>query len=128
MAIFGWEMGDIIAIYKLAAKVYAAYEDAPSDYRPVSEEVMSLQTIINTAIQHFESNTWGNNDWQLAQEVLEGCQSALEDLNLASANGSRILKRAGCGAEDITTLRASLTSNAVSLNSFIQRFDIPTTN
>ena len=129
----GWGVGDIISISKLAAKVYTAYKDAPSDYKHVAEEVNSLQSLINKAAQHFKSTTLSGNDRQECQKVLKGCQSVLGDLNsligkynnLASASTSQVFQRVRLGTEDIATLRARLTSNATLLSSFIRRFDIP---
>ena len=131
---FGWGVGDIIAISQLALKVHLAYKDAPDTYRHISKEVRSLQIIINKTIQHFEGTALSENDRQEGQEVLEGCQGVLEDLNslieeydsLASANKHQVLKRIKLSTEDISTLRARLISNTVLLNSFIQRFDIST--
>ena len=124
-------VGDIIAISQLAVKVYAAYKDAPKNYQHISEEVMSLQILINKAIQCFESTDLSGSDQQLGQGVLKGCQSVLEDLSsliekynsLTSANSSQALKRVKLGTEDIATLRARLISNTGLLNGFIQRFD-----
>ena len=130
----GYGVGDIIAISGLALKVYAAYKDAPDDYRHILDEVESLQIIINKAARHFESPTLNDNTRQEGQKVLKGCQNVLEDLNsliekynsLASASTSQVIKRVKLGTEDIATLRARLTSNTGLLTSFIQRFDIPT--
>ena len=91
-------MGDILAVSKLAAKVYTAYKDAPNDYKHVAKEVDSLQIIINKTTQHFKSTTLSVNDRREGQRVLEGCQSVLEDLgsliekynSLASANKSQV--------------------------------------
>lgn len=125
-----WDISDIAAISKLATRVYVAYKNAPHGYGDIFEEVMSLQTIINSTIQHFESTTLSDNDWQLARELLESCQSVLQELNLieecnspASANTRHVVKP---GAHDITTLKARLISNTVLLNDFIQRFNIHT--
>ena len=130
----GYGVGDIVAVSQLAVKVYTAYRDAPKDYRDIYEEVKSLKIGINRAIQHIQSPTLSDDDRQEGQEVLKGCQSVLEDLNsliekynsLASASTGRIFKRVQFGAEDIATLRARLISNTGLLNSFIQRFYIPT--
>ena len=134
---FGWGVGDIIAISRLALKVHSAYEDAPENYRHISEreEVRSLQIMINKAVKHFESTALSDNDRQEGQEILKGCQSVLEDLeslieeykSLPSANTSQVFKRLKLGAEDIPTLRVRLISNSGLLNGFIHRFDIPTT-
>ena len=131
---FGWGVGDILAISRLAVKVYTAYKDAPDDYRHISDEVKSLQIIVNKAATHFQSTTLDNNSRQEGQEVLRGCQNVLEDLNsliekynsLASAKTGQILKRVKLGTEDIATLRARLISNIGLLNGFIRRLDVPT--
>lgn len=132
-------MGSVIAISQLAAKVFAAYTDAPDEYRHISERVMSLQIIINTAVQNCESTTLNEHYLEEGQEVLQGCWGILEDLNslteriawlekynsLASANTRLVLKRITLGTEDITTLRQRLISNTALLQSFIQRYDVP---
>ena len=127
---FGWGVGDIVAIAKLAAKVYTAYKDAPDEYKHIAEEVDSLQGMINKAVHYFESTALSDHDRQQGQSALRGCQSVLEDLisliekykSLASTNTSQILQRVKLGTEDITALRARLTSNALLLNGFNQRF------
>lgn len=132
---FGWGVGDIIAVSRLALDVYTAYKDAPEHYRHISKEVRSLQIIINKAVQHFEHATLSGSDLKEGQEVLEGCRGVLEDLNsligkykslLASSKPRQVFKRVKLGGEDITALRVRLISNTVLLNGFIQRFDIPT--
>lgn len=125
----GWSMGDIIAISRLAANVYAVYKDAPNDYRHISEEVMSFQIILDTAVQHFESVTFSDNDLQLGQKILKDCQCVLEGLNslvekCPSVNTPQALTRV---KQDITTFKAGLVSNTSLLGNFVQRFDIPTT-
>ena len=68
---------------ELAAKVYATYQDAPDNYKhiSVSEGVMSLQSMIDTTAQHFESTPFSDNDLQECQEVLKGCENVLKGLN-----------------------------------------------
>ena len=125
-------MGDIMAVSRLALKVYSAYKDAPDDYRNISDEVNSLHIIINKAARHFESNTLSNKTQEEGKEVLEGCHNVLKDLDaliekynaLASTERSQVFRRIKFGKEDIVTLRARLTSNTILLNSFIQRLDI----
>ena len=109
-------MGDILAISKLAAKVYTAYKVAPNDHKNITEEVKSLQGMISKAAQHFKSTTLSDNDRRVGQEVLKGCQSVLEDLNsliekhksLVSTDRRLVFKRVKLGEEDIATLRARL--------------------
>ena len=133
---FGYSAGDVIALSQLAVKVHAAYKDAPKNYRDISEEVKSLQVIIDRAVQHFANPVLSDSNRQQGHEVLKGCKSVLEDLNsiikkydsLASADASQVIKRVKLGMEDIATLRIRLISNTGLLNGFIQRFDIPTIN
>ena len=149
---FGFGVGDVMAISRLAFKVYTACKDAPDEYGNISDEVKSLHIVIDNAAQHFESTTLTDDIRQKGQEVLRGCQNLLEDLDSligkynslapastststrtstsTSTNTSQVLQRVRLGAglvlgmEDIATLRARLTSNTTLLSSFIQRFDI----
>ena len=125
----------VVALSQLAAKVYAAYKDAPDDSRQISEEVMSLQVLIDMAGQYFQRTTFGDNTRQLGHEVYKSCYSVLEDLgsliekyhSLSSVSISQSLNRVKLGEEDCTTLRARLISSTNLLSGFIQGFDIPTT-
>ena len=129
MSMLGWGLGDIIAISQLAVKVRTAYKDAPDNYRHISEEVKSLQTMIDKAVHHFNSPTLNSNNRQEGQKVLEGCESVLEDLDslIEKYNSLSPVKKVQLGIiEDIPTLRARLISNTGFLNSFIQRYDIST--
>ena len=140
---FGYGVGDVMAVSRLALKVIIAYKDAPDDYRNISDEVESLHIIIEKAAQHFESTTLSDNSRQKGQKVLKGCENVLEDLDtfiekynsLASASTStgQVLQKIKLGAgqvlgtEDIATLRVRLISNTTMLNGFIQRFVLPIT-
>ena len=128
--------GDIIAISQLAIRVYTAYQDAPAEYKNISEEVMSLRIVVDRAIHYFEGGTLSDNEQHEGQKVLQGCQSVLENLDslikkhkgIASSKkkGWQIFKRVKFSNNNITTLRRRLISNAVLLNSFIQRFVLAT--
>ena len=143
---FGCGVGDVMAISRLAFKVYTACKDAPGEYGNISDEVKSLHIVIDSAAQHFKSTTLSDSKRQKGQEVMRGCQNLLEDLDslirkynsLASASTcsgtstGQVLQRVKLGAgmalgtEDLATLRARLISNTTLLNGFIQRFDILT--
>ena len=134
MSIPGWGVGDIITISGLAYRVYTAYRDAPDNYRHISEEVEGLKIRIDKVAQYFKSTTIRSNDLEDGQKILKGCQSVLEDLKAlieeyksrTSTNKNLVFTRIKLGQEDIATLRTRLISNTVSLNGFIQRFDIHT--
>ena len=131
---FGWGVGDIIAISKLAIKVHIAYKDAPDSCRHISEEVSALRVLIDKVEQHFQSSAIGSNNHQGGQTVLKGCQSVLEDLDslivkykdLASTNKSLVIQKVKLGTEDIATLRTRLATNAAMLSGFIRRSNIYT--
>ena len=149
---FGCGVGDVMAISRLAFKVYTGCKNAPGEYGNISDEVKSLHIVIDSAAQHFKSTTLSDSKRQKGQEVMRGCQNLLEDLDsligkynsLAPASTStgtttttstsQVLQRVKLGAglalgtEDIATLRARLISNTTLLNGFIQRFDILTTS
>ena len=130
MSMFGWGVGDIIAISGLAVQVYTAYRDAPDDYKHISNEVKSLQILIDKAAPYFRgATTLSNNSRQEGQQALQGCKDVLEGLKSIiekynSSNSSRtsqVLGRIRLGTEDIVSLRVRLISNTASLNAFIQR-------
>lgn len=127
---FGWGVGDVASISSLAVNVYTAYKDAPDNYRHISEEVRSLQILLDKAMRQIESPSLSDSDRREGREVLKGCQSTLEDLSslikeyksLASTNKSLVFQKVKLGTEDISTLRSRLISNTSLLNGFIQRF------
>ena len=122
-------MGDIITISQLAVTVYTAYKDAPDDYKNISDEVESLQILVDKAARHFKSTALDNSSRQEGQKALKGCKSVLEDLNSliekynssGSSRTSQVLKRIKLGTEDIGSLRVRLISSTTLLNAFIQR-------
>ena len=130
---FGYGVGDFLALSTLALNVYTAYVDAPGDYKNISEEVKSLHIIIEEGAQHFERTILSCSQQQKGKDILQGCQSVLEDLgafiekykSLASTNKNQIFTRVKLGMKDITPLRTRLISNTILLNGFIQRFVVP---
>ena len=147
---FGYGVGDVMAISRLAFKVYTTCKDAPDDYRDILDEVRSLHIIINNAAQYFKGPTFRDDKRQEGQEVLRGSLNLLKDLDsliakynsLAPPSASpstgtstrKAFQRARLGislvigTEDIAELRARLTSNTTLLSSFIQRFGLSTIN
>ena len=131
---FGYGVGSVLTVSGLAWRVYTAYKGAPADYRHIAHEVKSLHIIIKKAEKHFKSTTLSSDSQQEGQDILEGCQNVLKDLevlivkynNLASGSSTQALQRIKLGTtENIATLRARLTLNTTLLSSFIQRFDTP---
>ena len=109
----------VITLSKLAVKVSTAYKDAPDapdSYRHISKEVMSLQMIIDKVVQYFENTALSDYDRQLGQEVLESCQSILEDLDSLIEQCTNFNK-----VQLSAELKAKLLLNTILLNSFVQR-------
>ena len=121
---FGFGVDDVVAISGLVRNIYMADKDAhPHDCRNISDEVKSLQILIDKAAPYFESTTLESNSRQEGQRALMGCKDVLEDLT------SVIEKYNSSGSstttQDIATLKKRLISNTCLLNAFIQR-SVPT--
>ena len=132
---FGYGIGDFLAVSKLAWDVYTAYKDAPGDFRNISDEIKSLHIIINRDKKKLQDKILNSDEQTELQEILQGCTNVLRDLDklhikymsLESGRGSssqaigRIKWSLKWSQEDITELRARLTSNTMLLNTFIAR-------
>jgi len=131
---FGYSVGDILAISKLAWDVYNVYKDAPSDFRNISDEIKSLHIIVDSdnLKAKFQDPNLSLEERERLREILQGCTNVLKDLDklltkyksLGSSQGSssRALDRVQWGKVDIGELRARLTSNTILLNTFVTRY------
>ena len=54
---YGYGVGDFIAVSRLAWDVYAAYKDAPEDFRNISDEIKSLHIIVGKHKYKFYNKT-----------------------------------------------------------------------
>jgi len=128
---FGVGVGDFLAVSRLALDVYTAYKDAPEDFRNISDEIKSLHIIIDRNKDKFQDKTLNSDDQIQLREILQGCTNVLRDLDklhikymsLGSARGSssQAIDRIKWSQENISELRARLTSNATLLSVFITR-------
>ena len=128
---FGYGVGDVLAVSKLALDVYTAYKDAPDDFRNISDEIESLHIIINRCEGKFQSKPLNSEDRVQLWRILQGCTNVLNDLNklytkymsLGSVQGSssRAINRIKWSQENISELRARLTSNTTLLSAFLAR-------
>lgn len=127
---FGFGVGDIITISALATRIYSCYKNAPDEYKYILEDVRSLQIVIDGAKHYFGNSTLSGNKLREAQEVLQGCQSVLEELDclvtkyqsIANPKRWRFWKRVKLGNKNIMALRTRLTSNTILLTNFTRRF------
>ena len=128
-------MSDFITFSTLAIKVHAAYEDAGEDYGHILEELMALRVLIDKVNQYLKSTPISSDDHQYGQKVLDGCKSALEDLNSfiekckrqAPTHKRLVFTRFKLCNEDIESLQGRLLPNIVLLKGFVRRFVGPGT-
>lgn len=121
---------DFIEISTLAARVYTCYKDALDEYIYISEDVRSLQIIIDGAKHYFEDSALSGNKRLEARKVLQGCQRVLLELdclvmryqNIAILKRWQFLKRVKFGSTNIMALRTRLISNTILLSNFTRRF------
>jgi len=128
---YGYGVGDFIAVSKLAWNVYTAYQDAPEDFRNISDEIKSLHIIVDRHKDNFQNKALSSDDKTQLREILKGCTNVLWDLEklhtkymrLGSARGSssQVMDRIKWAQENIAEFRARLTSNTTLLNTFIAR-------
>lgn len=133
---FGFGVGDFLTVSQLALRVYSAYKGAPDELRNISDEINSLHDVVNKVQSQFEGSSPGPEDKEKLKKVLQGCQNVLKDLDEllvkyeamtsdTNKNGlgvGRVVDRVKWGQENITELRARLTSNTTLLNTFISRY------
>ena len=125
-----WGARNFTAISALATKVSTNFKDALDGYGYISEEVLSLQDLIDKVAYHFKTTPLGSNYRRDSQKILESCQSVLEDLNsliekykrLASTNKRLVFMSVKFGKEDIVSLQERLMTNAAVLKSLVRRF------
>ncbi|KAF8419516.1 hypothetical protein EV426DRAFT_644774 [Tirmania nivea] len=128
---FGYSVGDILAISKLAWDVYNVYKDAPDDFRNISDEIKSLHIIMdnNSLRVKLQDPKMTLEERKRVQEILQGCTNVLKDsdrlldkyksLGSTPGSSSRALDRVNWGKENISELRSRLTSNTILLNTFV---------
>ena len=119
---FGFGVGDFLTVSQLALRVYNAYKSAPDDFRNISDEINSLLNVVNKAQNQFKPDP--DNGKRLKD--LDGLLVKYRAMkSTTSQNGlavGRAVDRVKWGQENITELRARLTSNTTLLHTFISRY------
>lgn len=126
----GWGAHNFTALSALAIKVSTDYKDVLDGYGYISEEVLSLQALIDKVAYHFKTTPLSSNYRGDSQKILESCQSVLEDLNsliekykrLASTTKGPVFMSVKLGKEDLVTLQERLMLNVVVLRSLVRTF------
>ena len=128
---FGFSVSDFVTLGQLAWKVYKSCKDAPQSFQNISQEVLSLSAVLREAEEVFSGKPLPQRTSEGLKTVGDGCHSVLKDLQSLldryeslGTQAKRTWDRVGWCSNDITELRARLTSNT-SLRAAFIRLAIP---
>lgn len=122
---FGFSVSDVIAISRLAWKLYVNCKDDLDRFRIISLEVLSLHAVLREFGHNLKGQTLQTSQQVGLERVIEGCQAVLKDLkrlvNKYESLGTRrkrMWNRVRWGSKDIGGLRSRLISNTALLTAF----------
>lgn len=131
MASFGWSAGDVIAVATLAWKLYKACENAGDEYKSLSTEVRTLQSLLQDVGNELNEPTSaihkaGKSKRQQLTNLIEDCNTDLGDLeryllqyrSLHSAK-PRFRDRLRFGIKPISEIRRKLSQHTDGLDLFL---------
>lgn len=113
---FGFGVGDFIAVGTLAARLYAAYRDAPAEYSAIAQDLMSLHITLEQLSHDLSDQkiTFSEKHDSLVQ-LVTNCHDVLRELDdihekyLALATERRFnWRRLRLRGEDIDGIRGRL--------------------
>ncbi|XHF98069.1 hypothetical protein AWENTII_001639 [Aspergillus wentii] len=78
---FGYGVGDILAILRLADDLKKRFSQAPKEFSKISEEVKRVWTVLHD-IQDIPVDGLDSQQEKDIQRVLQGCREVIEDLKL----------------------------------------------
>jgi hypothetical protein len=124
---FGYSVGDFVTLGQLAWKVYKSCKDAPESFSNISQEVLSLHTVLKEAEEILSEQSLSASKQVSLKTVSDGCYRVLQDLQCLLARheslgvkSKRTWDRLRWGSQDIEALRSRLISNTVLLVAFIR--------
>jgi hypothetical protein len=124
---FGVGVGDIINVSSVAWNVYKSCKDAPDSFGNIHSEVLAFHAVLKEAGELVATRPLSAAQQERFKAIAYGCNCVLEDLQSLVAQYQRLgtqerrtWDRLKWGAENITDLRARLTSNATMLNTWIR--------
>jgi hypothetical protein len=124
---FGFSISDFITVGNLAWQVYKSCKDAPESFKNISQEVLSLHAVLKEVEETFLGHPLPQSKEAALAMIAGGCQDVLQDLQSLilkyeslGSNTKRTWDRMRWHVDDITELRARLTSNTVLLTTFIR--------
>ena len=124
---FGYAVGDVIVIGKLAWTVYKSCIDAPASFGNIAQEVIALEVVIRQFGEAFEGQVLSELEQKRLEVIGKGCQDVLKDLqNLTQkyqglgSNAKLSFDRFKWAAAPVNELRTRLISNTTILSAFVQ--------
>jgi hypothetical protein len=120
-------IGPVISAARLAWTVYKACKAAPSSFNNISGEVLSFHAVLEEVEETLDDQKLSPSRQARLETITGGCGSLLEDLQAVvkkyeslGSQGKRTWDRLNWDAEQISELRARLTSNTVMLTAFMR--------
>ena len=129
MVSFGYGVGDVVTIGKLAWTVYKACKGIPASFGHIAQEVLALEAVVRQFQEAFEGHTLSDTEQERLRHVVQGCENVLTDLqNLvkkyeglgSNAKFSFDRLKWATGFAPLDELRTRLTSSTALLSAFAQ--------
>jgi hypothetical protein len=124
---FGYGVGDIVVLVRLAWKAYRSCKDAPESFGNISHEVLSLHALLKEIEENLSAQTLSSTRQARLKTIGDGCRNVLEELQSLvdkyeslGTQSKRTWDRMKWGFTDIAELRSRLTSNTLLLTAFIR--------
>ena len=124
---FGYAVGDVIVIGKLAWSVYKSCIDAPASFGNIAQEVIALEVVIRQFSEAFEWQELSDLEKRRLEIIGKGCEDVLRDLQTLvnkydslGLNAKLSFDRLKWAAAPVDELRTRLISNTTILSAFIQ--------
>ncbi|KFY70028.1 hypothetical protein V499_09532 [Pseudogymnoascus sp. VKM F-103] len=129
---FGFSVGDVIAVAKLASSIRKQFVDAPEQFRAISHEVKGLSNAIRDVEDFLSERKLSGPQERELRDIADGCCDVLEPLKKTlnkyheldsdpksfGMRSRRLWKRLKWEPEDIKELRGRIVLNISLLNAF----------
>lgn len=124
---FNYGVADVVALGRLAWKVYISCKHAPESFGNISSEVLSLHAVLREFEDNLTRHASSNSQQEGLRVIGEGCQNVLDDLQQLvnkyeslGTNTKRTWDRLRWNSGQIAELRSRLISNTVLLTAYIR--------
>lgn len=120
-------IGPVLSAARLAWTVYKACKAAPDSFNNISGEVLSLHAVLKEVEETLTGQKLSSARQARLGTITSGCGSLLEDIEAVvkkyeslGTQSKRTWDRLNWDSEQISQLRARLTSNTVLLSAFLR--------